>query len=329
MSVLIVLSFGYYIISQISPSDKTHLSGKEIKALLKRTGTGYYFQQCNCIKHKTRSGESSSSPTRLKSTCSDEADWYGVGQNVVSYVLHHDKEKDADPFSMFVNGIIPNIYQVRQLYPGWTLRFYTDEDLTQDFCDFACMDEVMWCDIRELTFANLTNVNFRMWRFMAIGDPTVEKFVSRDIDSFITEREREAVTDWEISSKPFHLMRDSGTHHGRAILAGMWGAKNYILNPSLSVGLRDIFVKNGTNNTAFSHDEDILEEQLFKKYESMFLAHDSYNCKKYWRSAVPYPKQRKNKYTRIALSILVIHKFVAPPCPEECRPSYGKDWTYC
>ena len=63
------------------------------------------------------------------------------------------------------------------------------------------------------------------WRFLVLGDPTVRKFASRDLDSQISGRERDAVRQWENSEFLFHGMRDH-PHHYAPILGGMWGGDN-------------------------------------------------------------------------------------------------------
>jgi hypothetical protein len=79
------------------------------------------------------------------------------------------------------------------------------------------------------SFADL-NASFpigRFWRFAALGDPTVDVFVSRDVDSFVLEREAVAVDIWLRSDKWAHVMRDSPGHRTE-ILAGLWGVKAYL-----------------------------------------------------------------------------------------------------
>lgn len=80
-------------------------------------------------------------------------------------------------------------------------------------------------------------MNGRVWRFLPLGDPTVDIFVSRDLDSLATMRERDAVLEWETYNKTFHLMRDSQWHKTE-ILAGMWGARNDLLGPTVGKRLR-------------------------------------------------------------------------------------------
>ena len=47
-----------------------------------------------------------------------------------------------------------------------------------------------------------------IWRFLPVFDPGVSVMVSRDMDSLLTSREAQAVTQWlEETSLPFHVMR--------------------------------------------------------------------------------------------------------------------------
>jgi len=63
------------------------------------------------------------------------------------------------------------------------------------------------------------------WRFLPLGDPMVDIFISRDLDSRVSSRERKAVEEWEHSNLSLHTMRDH-PYHGVPFLGGMWGAKN-------------------------------------------------------------------------------------------------------
>ena len=92
----------------------------------------------------------------------------------------------------------------------------SDGHLRQRMCRLYCdNDHVDLCDVRNLP----SEGNFykrlpigRFWRFLPLGDPTVRMFQSRDIDSYISEREVEAVRDWVNSGEQFHVMRDHRVH---------------------------------------------------------------------------------------------------------------------
>jgi len=77
----------------------------------------------------------------------------------------------------------------------------------------------------------------------------VDIFISRDLDSSIIEREKEIVTDWEyLSDKAFHTARDAGplgpsARSARPVMAGIWGAKNYILGWDRAEDLREKLLK--------------------------------------------------------------------------------------
>ena len=53
-----------------------------------------------------------------------------------------------------------------------------------------------------------------------VGDAFVDYFSSRDTDSLLIEREREAVDEWIENKKLYHIMRDSFSHNTE-ILGGL------------------------------------------------------------------------------------------------------------
>ena len=57
-----------------------------------------------------------------------------------------------------------------------------------------------------------TYVHSSMWRYLAIGDPFIDAFMSRDLDMEIFEREIMAVNEWLGSDKAGHIMRDNPYH---------------------------------------------------------------------------------------------------------------------
>ena len=52
----------------------------------------------------------------------------------------------------------------------------------------------------------------KMWRYLAMIDPQVDRYMSRDTDSEIFEREVAAVDEWLRSDRTFHVMRDHQGH---------------------------------------------------------------------------------------------------------------------
>ena len=85
-------------------------------------------------------------------------------------------------------------------------------------------------------------------------------FGSRDIDSYLTEREAAAVQSWLVSGKQFNVMRD-GPFHRSTILAGLWGGINYI-NTSMADTVRTALLSVQPNLYKF-YDQRILHGRVW------------------------------------------------------------------
>jgi hypothetical protein len=66
------------------------------------------------------------------------------------------------------------------------------------------------------------------WRFLVTNDPGIGRFIVRDCDSVVNQREVRAVEQWLVSDRWFHVMRDWWTHTD-PILAGLWGGISGVL----------------------------------------------------------------------------------------------------
>ena len=97
---------------------------------------------------------------------------------------------------------------VGSLYPGWRMRIYHNVTSAQpaalaSLCSLYCGHQhVDLCDTRQLPAVGDLNTQFpvgRFWRFQALGDATVRRFLVRDTDAWLLPRERAAVTQWEES----------------------------------------------------------------------------------------------------------------------------------
>ena len=140
----------------------------------------------------------------------------GDRQKVVSYSLY-----GSDP--KYYSEIKTISKQVAKYYPGWIMRIYYDKSINQSIiCEYECLkDEVTgkytdiidFCNINEIPFGNPIKtwdaqyMHSMKWRFLPIGDPFVDMFMSRDLDSWIIEREVAAVKEWFDSNTLFHVMR--------------------------------------------------------------------------------------------------------------------------
>ncbi|MEM7744959.1 MAG: hypothetical protein AAF409_14725 [Pseudomonadota bacterium] len=120
----------------------------------------------------------------------------------------------------YLEGAINNATIARYLYPGWTVRIYSDQSVPQPL-----RQELKYAgaDLRVPPQSWPAASHGLFWRFLVEDDPEVDIYIVRDADSVMNIKERAAVEDWLTSGRAFHVMRDYPSHC-ELILAGMWGA---------------------------------------------------------------------------------------------------------
>ena len=125
----------------------------------------------------------------------------------------------SDPF--YIDGAYKNIELAKEIYPDWVCRFYVaTKNTTEEVIQKIESDE----NAEVVRMDEEGTSNSMMWRFTPCDDDDVELFISRDTDSRLSMREKEAVDEWLESDKNFHIMRDH-PYHVTAIMGGMWGMK--------------------------------------------------------------------------------------------------------
>jgi hypothetical protein len=120
-------------------------------------------------------------------------------------------------------GAVKNAILQKEIYPDWTCRFYIERNhpAIQELKKYPC----------EIIEKEPENCIGLFWRFEAAFDSSIEKFIVRDCDSRLNERESDAVKEWEESNFDVHSMKDNFYHRNYHMLAGMWGARvNFIPN---------------------------------------------------------------------------------------------------
>lgn len=284
---------------------------------------------------------------RLNSSCSDEGTQYIPGQKVVSFSLPRATSPgDYNRTSSYKQNIIENLHRMRHFYPGYSMRIYTDLPLDSTYCRFLCLNaDFFWCDIRN-SIGDQSKMLHATWKFLPLGDPSVQLFLSRDMSTLINEREAAVVEDWLSLNKTFHLMRDKRRVHNIAMLGGLWGARNDLLLGDEGEKLRAqiIPMSKAPRNKGYrlkNFDQDILSRVIFYPRKRDIVAYDSYHCRQWKKFTMirPFPVKRNETVliegvgTRrgsVSSAVAAIKKrYKLTKCPMECRPSYGKDWDYC
>lgn len=181
-------------------------------------------------------------------------------KKIISYSLWGN-----DP--VYVINALVNSDLALQFYPGWICRFYCSPTVP-----IGIVEELKTkSNVEVVSMGKDESWNGMFWRFKAASDPDVEVMLSRDADSHIGKREKEAVDEWLASDKDFHIMRDNRAHSA-LILGGMWGARNGVLKNIAN--MIDDYARKDTNNRR-NIDQEFLWSHVFPIVKNVSFIHDS------------------------------------------------------
>jgi protein O-GlcNAc transferase len=188
---------------------------------------------------------------------------------IISYSLWGSSSK-------YCLGAIKNAHLALDIYPGWISRFYIGKNTPQSYID--ALKRIKYTEVVEMPEEG--NWTGMFWRFKAAdGDDIV---ISRDTDSRLSQREKDAVDDWLNSSFDFHIMRDH-PYHRTEILGGMWGARNGILKGINK--MIDDYVK----GDFWQVDQNFLRECIYPIVKNNSCVHDEFFENK------PFPSKRNKR----------------------------------
>ncbi len=107
------------------------------------------------------------------------------------------------------------------------------------------------------------------WRFEPATNAAVEVMISRDCDSRLSPREKDAVDEWLASDRGFHIMRDH-PWHGSQILGGMFGIKRDVLPDMLKLMLA------WKKEDRWQTDQDFLNAIIYPRVVNNSMVHASF-----------------------------------------------------
>jgi hypothetical protein len=127
-----------------------------------------------------------------------------------------------------------------------------------------------------------------LWRYLVSTEDDVECWVSRDVDSRVSQREKEAVDSWLSSFKKYHVMRDHPLH-GANILGGTFGAKGRIAED-----LEGLIIDSDPGDE-WGSDQVFLAKHIMQNIKEDILIHDEFCFNKcYCLGAKNFPRKRKD-----------------------------------
>lgn len=195
--------------------------------------------------------------------------------NVIAYSLWGDEPK-------YTVGAMRNAQQARQLFPGWTCRFYVDTRVPEAV--LAKLDALDNTEIVEMGIESDWRALF--WRFRAAADEDVEVLLSRDTDSRFSRRETAAIDDWLAGDRDFHIMRDHPFHSRWPILGGLWGVRSGLMADMST--LVDAFLRDDYP-ALWGVDQYFLGKVVHPRIRARALVHDDLSPTLDWDS----PSERR------------------------------------
>ena len=178
-------------------------------------------------------------------------------KKIVSFCLYGSSK-------IYQKGAVKNSELVKEIYSGWTARFYVGSDVSSEV-----KKELLQNGAEVIDFIIEGGMNPMLTRLLPFEDPGVEVWISRDCDSRISWKEKVAVDEWINSGKTFHVMRDSHNHY-YAIPGGMFGVNNLqMINRGHRVSV-NLFYSEGD-------DQHYLERNLWGFFSRDLLCHDTWS----------------------------------------------------
>lgn len=198
-------------------------------------------------------------------------------KKVISYSIY-GINSDLDTSRGFYKGIFVNLELAKTVYPGWVIRVYIPNNEPAEF-----INKLIETKEIELFLVD-TNLCLRAVRYLPNDDPQVSIWISRDLDSIVTFREKAAVDDWLMNypDKELHIMSDH-TSHIWTIPGGMFGKKN---NNNRRLVEFMIWVFNNIKDQNAYAVDCIIAEKFFYRPNN-YIQH--YSKGKRLNNSVPFP----------------------------------------
>ena len=187
-------------------------------------------------------------------------------KKIISFCLYGINSK-RDKMRKYYDGIFVNYLLAKKIYPDWICRIYIDCNVPTDL-----IDPLMNIDNLEIIILK-TNIPFTCIRFLPFNDKNVDIWISRDLDSIISNREKVAVDEWIKSEKTMHIIHDHN-HHIDLVMAGMFGIKNtFIFNYISILNNTEIINSFKQHNNIYMCDQILLKMIFNRYYKNNYIQH--------------------------------------------------------
>ena len=201
-------------------------------------------------------------------------------------------------------GVLRNANLVRQFWPGWHLRVYTNTDSYSEFRQ-KIMSSLRRRGVQIIHVDPEIQKQLPacMWRYLVADDETVDYFFIRDAQTRLLERDYVVIGEFLQSGASFHCIRDHPDQGNAALTDGLWGADRKKLAKLLNGTMTD-FIFKWTKNETLSFKNGVIMtgsrplnvaflRHLWHWVSAHALCHDSVSCER-WPGSRPFPCRRQN-----------------------------------
>lgn len=187
-------------------------------------------------------------------------------KKVISFTLYGSIPK-------YCIGAIKNAEIAQKLFPDFFCIFYLDSTVPEKI-----VSRLKGFSNSQIRYINCESIPLRMYRYLAIDEPDVELFISRDTDSRLSLREKSVIDNWIKGDKNYILIKDNPFYHRTPeMLAGMWGMKK-IYGFSMRSMIFEWMEKYSINDLSdVSLDQKFLSDVMYPKIQSDLAYYDNYN----------------------------------------------------
>lgn len=180
-------------------------------------------------------------------------------KKIISFSLYGDNPK-------YCVGAVENAKLQNAIYPGWICRFYYNDTVPKKYIEEL---KGLGAEVVDMSGTEMRDHGM-FWRFLVCDDREVERFICRDVDSRLNERERAAVQEWIESGKSFHVMRDH-PYHDILVLGCAWGLKN-----TFDFNVEEMIYEFIKNKPFKYGDDQIFLYKLHRLFIKDMICHDEF-----------------------------------------------------
>ena len=213
---------------------------------------------------------------------------YLLDLNQQSSVTGKSNESNIISFSLntnnldFVNGAFRNLMLAKRLLPDWQVRVYAGTVVEKEHTDFLTAFGAQVVNV-----GSKINVPHTLWPYMVADDPTVSRFIVRNVTHRLSPHQCRLLNGWLESEYDYHTIRDLEWHIDYAIVPDLFGAVSNQLHVILGNSVYSA-IRIALANNIISDDSDFLNDLLLPKINH-YMSHDSVPDSK-WPNTIKFDK---------------------------------------